>query len=161
MTELRLVSRNDTPLSARRRAVRVEHGAREIERAGNQDARRGLEAELRDGGERGVEVISALRGDADRARRIGDDGGGKTLLLPRNRHRHDAARKSGEIFQKTLAILTRQHADHEHERARDPLLENGERIGAGAPAIRVVAAAEPKLAPRPAQRRAASVRTAL
>src|SRR5258708_39247005 len=79
---------------------------------------------------------------------MGNDGGGKTLLLPRNRHRHDAARKSGEIFQKTLAILTRQHADHEHERARDPLLEIGERIGDGARAIRVVAAVEPKLAPR-------------
>src|SRR5258708_20689049 len=134
-------------LSPRRRAVRVEHRAREIERAGSQDARRGLEAELRDGGERGVEVISALRGDADRARRIGDDRGGKTLLLPRDRHRHDAARKPREIFQKTLAILTRHHADHEHERARKPLLEIGERIGDGARAIRVLAALPPKLAP--------------
>src|SRR5260221_5133854 len=103
MTELRLVSRNDTPLSARRRAVPVGHGAREIERACNQDARRGLEAELRDGGERGVEVISALRGDVDRARCISNDGGGRTPLLPPNRHRHDAARRSRELLPKTLA----------------------------------------------------------
>src|SRR5260370_41557276 len=98
-----------------------------MEGAGNKEARRGREGEWRDGGERGVEVISALRGDADRARRIGDDGGGETLLLPRNRPRPDAARKSGGIFQKTLAILTRQHADHAHEPARGPPPQIGAR----------------------------------
>ena len=63
-----------------------------------------------------------------------------------DRHRHDAAREAGEVPHKAVAILARQHANDEHQRARHPLLEIGERIGDGAPTICIVPAVEPKLA---------------
>ena len=103
---------------------------------------------MADRGERCLEVALALCRDTDRARGIGDHAGGEALLLARDRHRYDAARKPSEILQETLAILGGQHADHEHQRARDPLLEIGERIGDRAGAIRIMAAVEPKLAAR-------------
>src|SRR5262245_6792280 len=145
----------------RRRAVGGKHRARKIERAGNENARRRRKAEAADRGERGLDAVGALRGNADRARGVGDGGGGEAFLLMRDRHRHHAAGKPGEILQKTLAILGRKHADHEQERARHPLLEIGERVGDGAPTVRIVAAVEPELASRRAKRRQPPVRETL
>ncbi len=130
----------------RRRAVLLEHLTREIERAGDQDARRRIEIEAPDRGERLAHVVDALRRDADPARDIGDRLGGQAFFLVRDRHRHDPAGKAREVLQETSAILARKHADDEHQRAGDPLLEVGERIGDGAPAVRIVAPVEPKLA---------------
>src|SRR5262249_47771117 len=140
-----------TPLE-RRRAVGGEHRAREIERTGDEDARRRLETEAADRGERRPPGVRALRREARRPRRGGDGGGGEAFLLTGDRHRHHAAGKPGEILQKALAILGRKHADHEYERARHPLLEIGERVGDGPPAVRVMAAVEPELASRRAKR---------
>src|SRR5262245_66218267 len=81
----------------RRRAIGGKHRAREIERAGNEDARRRRKAEAADRGERGLDVIGALRGNADRARPLGDRGGGEDFLLTGNRHRHHAAGERGGV----------------------------------------------------------------
>src|SRR5262249_32773190 len=145
----------------RRRAVGGKHRAREIERTGDEGARRRLEAEAADRGERGLDVIGALRGNADRARGVGDRVGWEAFLLTGDWYRHHAPGKPGEIPQKAFAVLGRKHADHEHERARHPLLEIAERVGDGAPAVRIVAAVEPELASRWAKRREPPVRETL
>ena len=49
-----------------------QHLAGEIERAGDEDARRRIEIEPRDRGERRLDVVAALRRDADGARGIRD-----------------------------------------------------------------------------------------
>ncbi len=100
------------------------------------------------GGERRCDVVGALRRNADGARDVGDRLGRQAVLLARDRHRDDAAREPGEIAQEALAILGRQHADDQHQRARHALLEIGERIGDGAAAVGIVAAVEPQFAAR-------------
>src|ERR1700757_3295464 len=94
----------------RRRAVGSEHRASEIERAGDEDARRRRKPEAADRGERGLHVIGALRGNADRARGVRDRVGGKAFLLTGDRHRHDAAGKPSKIPQIALALLWRMQA---------------------------------------------------
>ena len=54
-----------------------------------------------------------------------------------------------------------EHADHEHERPRHPLLEVGERAGDGAAAVGIVAAVEPQLAARRDKRREPALRQPL
>src|SRR5262249_57823683 len=67
--------------------------------------------------------------------------------------RHDSARKACKIPKKILAVLGGKHPNHEHERARDSLLEIGKRIGNGPSAFRIMAAIEPQFASRRAKRR--------
>ena len=50
-----------------------------------------------------------------------------------------------KLPQEARAVLGRQHADDQHQRARHALLEIGERRGDGAAAVRIVAAVEPEL----------------
>ena len=135
--------------------------AGEIERAGDEDARRRVEAEAADATKRYRNIVAALRREADSARGRGNRIGREALLLTRDRHRDDAAREPGKILQKPLAVLGREHPDRQHERPRDALLEVGERIGDGATAIDVVPAVEPQLASRRNERRERSVRQPL
>ena len=111
----------------------------------------GASAKLADRRKRGLDV-GAARPESRRRARSRDRLRRQALLLIRDRHRHDASRQPGEIPQERLAVLAGEHADDQHERPRDALLEIADRARDGAAAVGVVAAVEPQLA---ARRRAA------
>src|SRR5712671_4675803 len=91
--------------SRRRRAVLLQQLDGEIERAGDQTARRRIYREATDRGESRLDIGFALRGNAVRARDPDDGIRGQAFLLMRNRHRYDAASEPGEILQEAFAVL--------------------------------------------------------
>ena len=111
-------------------------------------ARRRIEVEPADRRERLFHAVAAGGRNANGAGDIGDRFRRDALPLTGDRHRHHAAGEAGEIAQKAAGILGRQHADHQHQRARHPLFEIGERIRHRAAAIGIVTAVEPQLAAR-------------
>src|SRR5580658_5108303 len=90
--------------SLRRRAVGGQHFAGEIERAGDQDARRRTQVELARDVEGAFEIVSGHRRKGDITRDVGELGGRHGLVLM-NGYGNDAARKAGKVFQKTGAVL--------------------------------------------------------
>src|SRR5262249_44507287 len=84
----------------RKRAVRLQHLASEIKRAGDQYARRRIEREARDRRERRLQVALALGWDADGARDVDDGVGSQAFRLIGDRHGDDAAGEPGEILEK-------------------------------------------------------------
>ncbi len=125
------------PFSARTAPARYK-------RSRDQDPRRRLKVEPLHRLDRLREMIAAGRRNSHRPRGVGDRLRRQRVFLIGNRDRHHAPRETGEVAQECLAVLTRQHPDHHHQRTRYALFKISQDGRDHATAIGVMAAVKPE-----------------